>query len=136
MLKTTVEVSIPIRTAAVINGPSGEEILQYLQKNRTDDHNSDDGIFQFQLLLPSKAGGGIRDFPVVGDAKVFINGNSSPTYIEGTLVSLGDAVFEEKPGRHTGPMIRVRYIESLRVGEIALLNEDIAHLAHDLLDTE
>lgn len=116
MLKRTIEVSIPLKHAVVLVSPDPNIVLSYFQNlGRRKDHS--DGLFDFQLLFPSKKNGGVTDSMEVLDAKVFISGNSSigqtTSRFEGVLHSLGDAIL----GAESGPLVWIDILAGRQGGK-------------------
>lgn len=122
-MQRTIIVEVPVYNAAVISGPDPLQVLDYLSSLSSGAQTmNDNGIFEFQLLFPSKYCGGSGDSPQIVTAKIFIDGNSivssRNSRFSGALCSLD---FREYESSH-GPIVRINYLTGQeggeRVGEI------------------
>ena len=123
MLRRSIEIEVPISSAAVLSGPDPYNVLDYLRRGGSSDFRSaEDGVFSFRLLFPSKHSGGRAHMPEIMQAKVFINGNSGVQTktcdFSGVLLSLGDCKFEQGNRQ----LIWIDYLAGVdggeRIGEI------------------
>ncbi|MEK7581776.1 MAG: hypothetical protein AAB488_00380 [Patescibacteria group bacterium] len=130
MLRQTIDVSISIATATILSGPPPKKIVAWLnklnKKKRSKNNIFPEGIFPFEILFPSKNGGGIEFIPKIVEVEIFLNdgssvGNTDLSTLKGHLVSLNGRLIE-RTFRHSEKEVDIKYLSGKKggrtVGEI------------------